>query len=70
MTQTGCTVHWVNETVDGGAVIRQEKVAIHSGDTAESLHARIQEAEHRLLPQVVKELAEQRMAWPADPRKR
>lgn len=68
VTQTGCTVHWVNETVDGGAVIRQEKVMVRSGDTAESLHARIQEAEHRLLPEVVKELAERRISWPADPR--
>ena len=68
VTQTGCTVHWVNETVDGGAVIRQAKVNVQPGDTAESLHARIQHAEHRLLPEVVRDLATQKIPWPKDPR--
>ena len=67
--QTGCTVHWVNETVDGGAIIRQAKVPVKAGDTAESLHARIQEAEHRLLPEVVRELATGKIPWAEDPRK-
>ncbi len=49
-TETGCTVHFVNEQVDGGATIAQERVPILPGDTAESLHARIQAAEHRLFP--------------------
>ena len=48
--ETGCTVHWVNEVVDGGSVMRQARVPAEAGDTAESLHARIQKAEHRLLP--------------------
>ena len=48
--ETGCTVHFVNEQVDGGATIAQERVPILPGDTAESLHARIQAAEHRLFP--------------------
>ena len=68
VSQTGCTVHWVNETVDGGAVIRQAKVKVQPGDTAESLHARIQEAEHRLLPEVVRDLATGKIRWPEDPR--
>jgi phosphoribosylglycinamide formyltransferase-1 len=67
-TQTGCTVHWVNESVDGGAVIRQAKVPVNPGDTAESLHARIQEAEHRLLPEVVRDLATGKIPWAEDPR--
>ncbi len=70
VTQTGCTVHWVNETVDGGAVIRQAKVNVHPGDTAESLHGRIQEAEHRLFPEVIRDLVEGRIPWPEDPRKK
>lgn len=70
VTQTGCTVHWVNETVDGGAVIRQAKVNVQPGDTAESLHARIQEAEHRLLPEVVRDLAAGKIPWANDPRKK
>jgi len=68
VTQTGCTVHWVNETIDGGAVIRQAKVKVQPGDTPESLHARIQEAEHRLLPEVVRDLATGKVPWPEDPR--
>lgn len=55
--ETGCTVHWVSEVVDGGAIIRQSKVRVESGDNAEKLHARIQVAEHKLLPEVVMDLA-------------
>ena len=68
VSQTGCTVHWVNETVDGGELIRQAKVQVNPGDTAESLHARIQEAEHRLLPEVVRDLAMGKIPWAQDPR--
>ena len=70
VTQTGCTVHWVNETVDGGSVICQVKVPVRTGDTPESLHARIQEAEHRLLPEVIGDLAKGKIPWPEDPRGR
>jgi len=69
VTQTGCTVHWVNETVDGGAVIRQARVPVKTGDTAESLHGRVQEAEHRLLPEVVRDLATGKIPWAEDPRR-
>jgi phosphoribosylglycinamide formyltransferase-1 len=68
--ETGCTVHWVNEVVDGGSVIRQVRVPVKAEDTAELLHARIQEAEHRLLPEVVRELAEGKISWPNDPRRK
>jgi phosphoribosylglycinamide formyltransferase-1 len=50
---TGCTVHFVDEGVDSGDIIAQAQVPVLSGDTPESLHARIQEAEHRLYPQVI-----------------
>lgn len=66
--ESGCTVHWVNEVVDGGSVIRQARVPVQSGDTAETLHARIQEAEHRLLPEVVRDLAMGKIPWEEDPR--
>ena len=56
--ETGATVHLVDEGVDTGPVLRQERVPVLVGDTRESLHARIREVEHRLLPEVVKELAE------------
>lgn len=56
-TETGATVHLVDDGVDTGAVLRQEAVAVLPGDTPESLHARIRTVEHRLLPEVVRELA-------------
>jgi len=68
--ETGCTVHWVNEVVDGGSILRQVKVAVRKGESAEELHRRIQEAEHRLLPEVVMDLAEGRIPWLKDPRKK
>ena len=55
-TETGATVHLVDEGVDTGAVLRQEAVAVLPGDTPETLHARIRDVEHRLLPEVVREL--------------
>jgi len=67
--ETGCTVHWVNEVVDGGSVIRQMRVLVQRGDTAELLHARIQKAEHRILSEVVRDLAEGKVSWPKDPRR-
>jgi phosphoribosylglycinamide formyltransferase-1 len=54
--RTGATVHLVDEGVDTGRVLRQEPVAVRPDDTPASLHARIREVEHRLLPEVVKEL--------------
>ena len=54
--ETGATVHLVDEGVDTGSVLAQEVVAVLPGDTAETLHARIRVVEHRLLPEVVKEL--------------
>jgi phosphoribosylglycinamide formyltransferase-1 len=56
VAETGATVHLVDEGVDTGAVLRQEAVAVLPGDTPETLHARIQVVEHRLLPEVVREL--------------
>jgi phosphoribosylglycinamide formyltransferase-1 len=50
---TGVTVHLVDEQVDHGPIVRQEAVRVLPGDTVEDLHARIQEAEHRIYPEVV-----------------
>lgn len=50
---TGCTVHFVDAGVDTGKIILQEAVPVLENDTPESLHARIQEAEHRLYPAAV-----------------
>jgi phosphoribosylglycinamide formyltransferase-1 len=54
--ETAATVHYVDEGVDTGAVIRAEPVPVEPGDTVDSLRARVQEVEHRLLPEVVREL--------------
>lgn len=51
---TGVTVHFVDELVDHGPIIAQEAVAVHAGDTAGTLHARLQKVEHQLLPDVVR----------------
>jgi phosphoribosylglycinamide formyltransferase-1 len=53
----GCTVHFVDATVDGGPIIAQAAVPVADGDDARTLHARIQREEHRLLPIVVQRLA-------------
>ncbi len=52
--QAGCTVHFVDEGMDTGPIILQESVPILAGDTAESLHARIQVVEHRLYPAAIR----------------
>jgi len=55
-TESGATVHLVDAGIDTGRVLAQERVAVEPGDTPETLHARIQAVEHRLLPRVVSEL--------------
>jgi phosphoribosylglycinamide formyltransferase-1 len=54
--QTAATVHYVDEGVDTGRVIVAEPVPVRDDDTVETLRARVQEVEHRLLPEAVKEL--------------
>jgi phosphoribosylglycinamide formyltransferase-1 len=56
VTEAGATVHLVDEGIDSGPILAQERVAVRADDTPETLHARIKELEHRLLPQVVEEL--------------
>jgi phosphoribosylglycinamide formyltransferase-1 len=58
---TGCTVHYVEAAVDAGHILGQREVAIQQDDTPASLHARIQEAEHDLLPEVVRQIAHERI---------
>jgi len=56
----GCTVHYVDEGVDTGEIIAQAEVDVLPGDTPDSLHARIQEAEHVLYPEVIEFFARER----------
>ena len=55
-TETAATVHYVDEGVDTGVVIASEPVPVLPDDTVETLRERVHEAEHRLLPEVVREL--------------
>ena len=56
VSETAATIHWVDEGIDTGPVIRAEPVAVRTDDTVESLRERVKAVEHRLLPEVVGEL--------------
>jgi len=58
-SESGCTVHYVDAGMDTGAIIKQARVPVLQDDTAETLHARIQVEEHKLYPEVIKQVAEQ-----------
>ena len=51
---SGCTVHFVNEEDDGGAIINQALVPVYFEDTAKTLQERILIEEHKILPEVIK----------------
>jgi phosphoribosylglycinamide formyltransferase-1 len=55
---TGCTVHFVDDGVDSGPIILQQPVPIFANDTPESLHQRIQLAEHSIYPEAIRLFAE------------
>jgi formyltetrahydrofolate-dependent phosphoribosylglycinamide formyltransferase len=63
--ESGATVHYVDEQYDRGPIIAQARVAVRPDDTPATLAARVLEVEHRLLPQVVLELA--RRGIPSEP---
>ncbi|MCX7592951.1 MAG: phosphoribosylglycinamide formyltransferase [Fischerella sp.] len=50
---TGCTVHWVCLEMDSGPILVQAAVPVLADDTPETLHARIQVQEHKILPQAI-----------------
>jgi formyltetrahydrofolate-dependent phosphoribosylglycinamide formyltransferase len=56
-TESGATVHYVDEQFDRGPIIAQRTVPVLADDTADTLARRVLAAEHALLPQVVLELA-------------
>jgi phosphoribosylglycinamide formyltransferase-1 len=71
---SGCTVHVVDAGVDTGPILAQAAVPVRPDDDADALHARIQRAEHALLPAVVDAIASGALAldpprfvgaWPA-----
>lgn len=58
--ESGATVHYVDEGVDTGPVIIQEKVPVLEGDTAETLAARVLETEHKILRKAVEIVIKER----------
>jgi phosphoribosylglycinamide formyltransferase-1 len=54
--ETAATVHYVDAGVDTGPVIAAEPVPVHDDDTVETLRARVQAVEHKLLPKTVRDL--------------
>jgi len=56
---SGCTVHFVDETLDGGPIIAQRVVPVRDDDTVESLSTRILAEEHQLYPDAVRIVLEQ-----------
>ena len=71
---TGCTVHFVDAGVDSGPIIGQQTVPVLDYDTVETLHQRIQQAEHELYPKCVAALARKQISvkgrkviWDAGP---
>lgn len=62
-SEHGCSVHFVTPELDGGPVIAQHRLSVHQQDSAESLAARVHQAEHQLYPRVLGWLASGRLEW-------
>ncbi len=56
VSETGTTIHWVDQGIDTGKIIAQAKVSILTGDNEASLHERIKEVERGLIVAAVKEV--------------
>lgn len=52
-TQTGCTIHFVTDEVDGGPILVQKKCNVESGDTAETLKIKVQQLEGEAFIEVI-----------------
>ena len=59
--QHGATVHFVVPEMDSGPIVAQAAVPVHEGDTEATLAARVLEAEHRIYPWALKQVAEGRV---------
>ena len=60
-SEHGTTVHFVNEEIDGGAIVLQAKVPIFPGDTVEEIELRTREQEYLIYPLVIKWFIEERL---------
>src|SRR5206468_12971375 len=64
---TGATVHFVDAEYDHGPIALQESVPVRDDDTPETLAARVQEVERRLVPEAVRRFAAGRLGPPPEP---
>lgn len=55
-SEHGCTIHWVSEQLDSGAIIAQARVPVLPNDTADSLAARVLIEENKLYPEILRQL--------------
>lgn len=62
----GCSVHFVTEELDGGALVVQAVTAVRPDDTAESLALRVHQLEHRIYPLAMRWFAEGRLQLDGD----
>lgn len=58
---SGCTVHFVDKGVDSGPIIKQKAVTVNQNDTSDSLSKKILKKEHKLLPEVIKDIANEKV---------
>ena len=68
VTVSGCTVHWVTAELDAGPIIKQKPVEIEPRDTLALLRKKIHIAEHGLLPKVIAEISQGKIALPSQQR--
>ncbi len=61
MKISGCSVHFVDESIDGGPIIIQRAVEVKDDDTVETLASRVLEEEHKILPEAIQLFAEKRL---------
>lgn len=62
--ETGVTVHYVDEGIDTGPVIAQERIAVVPGEGRADLDQKIHAVEHRLYPQVLRQIFQEEEKWP------
>lgn len=67
-TETGCTVHFVDEGIDTGPVIEQRKIAILPDDTLETMMTRLHAQEHVAYPAALQRIATGEVSSPSNPR--
>lgn len=69
-TESGCTVHLVDEEYDRGPILAQRKVPVLPDDTPATLARRVLREEHRLLPEVIQQLLKSDLTIPATEKNR